>query len=173
MSFPTAASVFGVTHPCSPQVKKLVTIIQNPRQYRIPDWFLNRQKDVKDGKWSQCVSNGLDNKLRGKSPARPQSSNRLPQQLPPRFRLLFFSQRRRQGCLGPLCATQYNAHTFGSPGACPVTEDLERLKKIRSHRGIRHYWGYGQASSLMLLLLLARCVPPSPPFLREYYPSTN
>jgi hypothetical protein len=51
--------------------------------------------------------------------------------------------------------------------ACPVTEDLERLKKIRSHRGIRHYWGYGQTSRLILLLLLARCVPPSPPFLRE------
>merc|ERR1719473_2034484 len=66
------------------EVKKLVTIMQNPRQYRIPDWFLNRQKDVKDGKWSQCLSNGLDNKLR---------------------------------------------------------EDLERLKKIRAHRGIRHYWG--------------------------------
>ena len=62
---------FRCTPPFSPQVKKLVTIIQNPRQYRIPDWFLNRQKDVKDGKWSQCVSNGLDNKLRGKSPARP------------------------------------------------------------------------------------------------------
>jgi len=75
------------------EVKKLVTIIQNPRQYRIPDWFLNRQKDVKDGKWSQCVSNGLDNKLRGKSPARPESSDRLPQ----RFLLPFFSQRRRQG----------------------------------------------------------------------------
>ena len=55
------------------EVKKLVTIIQNPRQYRIPDWFLNRQKDVKDGKWSQCVSNGLDNKLRGKSPRPPAS----------------------------------------------------------------------------------------------------
>eukprot|EP00040_Diaphanoeca_grandis_P001921 m.20077 g.20077 ORF g.20077 m.20077 type:complete len:157 (-) comp12736_c0_seq1:139-609(-) len=65
-------------------VKKIVTIIQNPKQYRIPNWFLNRQKDVKDGKYSQCVSNGLDNKLR---------------------------------------------------------EDMERLKKIRSHRGIRHYWG--------------------------------
>lgn len=27
--------------------------MQNPRQYKIPDWFLNRQKDVKDGKYSQ------------------------------------------------------------------------------------------------------------------------
>merc|ERR1711935_1118435 len=66
------------------EVKKLVTIMQNPRQYRIPDWFLNRKKDPKDGKWSQELSNGLDIKLRA---------------------------------------------------------DLERLKKIRAHRGIRHYWG--------------------------------
>jgi small subunit ribosomal protein S18e len=37
--------------------------MQNPRQYKIPDWFLNRQKDVKDGKYSQVLANGLDNKL--------------------------------------------------------------------------------------------------------------
>lgn len=35
------------------QVERVVTIMQNPRQYKIPDWFLNRQKDVKDGKYSQ------------------------------------------------------------------------------------------------------------------------
>merc|ERR1712110_294048 len=46
------------------EVKKLVTIMQNPRQYRVPDWFLNRQKDTKDGRFSQVLSNGLDNKLR-------------------------------------------------------------------------------------------------------------
>lgn len=66
------------------EVDRVLTIISNPRQYKIPDWFLNRQKDVKDGKYSQVTSNGLDNKLR---------------------------------------------------------EDFERLKKIRSHRGLRHYWG--------------------------------
>ena len=33
------------------EVDKIVTIMQNPRQYKIPDWFLNRQKDIKDGKW--------------------------------------------------------------------------------------------------------------------------
>ncbi|KAK2704264.1 hypothetical protein QYM36_016607 [Artemia franciscana] len=66
------------------EVEKVTTIIQNPRQYRIPDWFLNRQKDIKDGKYSQVTSNNLENKLR---------------------------------------------------------EDLERLKKIRAHRGLRHYWG--------------------------------
>ncbi|KAI8495949.1 ribosomal protein S18, S13 [Branchiostoma belcheri] len=66
------------------EVERLITIMQNPRQYKIPDWFLNRQKDVKDGKYSQVMANSLDNKLR---------------------------------------------------------EDLERLKKIRAHRGLRHYWG--------------------------------
>lgn len=66
------------------QVEKVVTIISNPRQYKIPDWFLNRQKDIIDGKYSQLTSSLVDSKLR---------------------------------------------------------EDLERLKKIRAHRGMRHYWG--------------------------------
>ncbi|CAN7943746.1 unnamed protein product [Ixodes hexagonus] len=66
------------------EVEKLITIMSNPRQYKIPDWFLNRQKDIKDGKFSQVTSNALENKLR---------------------------------------------------------EDLERLKKIRAHRGLRHFWG--------------------------------
>ena len=66
------------------QVEKIVTIISNPRQYKIPDWFLNRQKDIIDGKYSQLTSSMVDSKLR---------------------------------------------------------EDLERLKKIRAHRGMRHYWG--------------------------------
>ncbi|KAE9421464.1 hypothetical protein Angca_002215 [Angiostrongylus cantonensis] len=64
--------------------EKIVTIMQNPSQYKIPNWFLNRQKDIKDGKYSQLLSTGVDNKLR---------------------------------------------------------EDLERLKKIRLHRGLRHFWG--------------------------------
>lgn len=46
------------------EIDKIVTIMQNPRQYKIPDWFLNRQKDIKDGKFSQVMSNTLDNKLR-------------------------------------------------------------------------------------------------------------
>merc|ERR1719242_794734 len=66
------------------EVERIITIMANPRQYKIPDWFLNRQKDIKDGKFSQIMSNGLDNKLR---------------------------------------------------------EDLERMKKIRAHRGLRHFWG--------------------------------
>src|SRR5882724_245011 len=68
----------------SDELERIVTIIQNPLQFKIPRWFLNRQKDIVDGKDSQILSNGLDSKLR---------------------------------------------------------DDLERLKKIRAHRGLRHYWG--------------------------------
>ncbi len=66
------------------ELESLMVIVANPRQFRIPDWFLNRQKNYKDGKYLQQVSNQLDTTLR---------------------------------------------------------DDLERLKKIRNHRGLRHYWG--------------------------------
>merc|ERR1711976_509487 len=46
------------------EVEKIVTIMQNPRQYKIPNWFLNRQKDIKDGKTNQVMANLVDNKLR-------------------------------------------------------------------------------------------------------------
>jgi len=65
------------------EIEKLVAIIQNPLQFKIPEWFLNRQKDFKTGKYYQLFSNTLHTKLR---------------------------------------------------------DDLERLKKIRNHRGLRHYW---------------------------------
>lgn len=58
--------------------------MQNPAQFKIPTWFLNRQKDMTDGKNLHVLSNTIDQKMR---------------------------------------------------------DDLERLKKIRSHRGLRHYWG--------------------------------
>ena len=35
------------------EVDRIITIVQNPRQFKIPDWFLNRQHDKKDGKYSQ------------------------------------------------------------------------------------------------------------------------
>jgi small subunit ribosomal protein S18e len=68
----------------SEELERIVTIIQNPTQYKIPAWFLNRQRDIVDGKDFQVLANGVDSKLR---------------------------------------------------------DDLERLKKIRAHRGLRHYWG--------------------------------
>lgn len=68
----------------SDELERIVNIMQNPTQFKIPLWFLNRQKDIIDGKYSQILSNGVDSKLR---------------------------------------------------------DDLERLKKIRAHRGLRHVWG--------------------------------
>lgn len=46
------------------EIEKLVAIIQNPRQFKIPDWFLNRQKDWKTGKTTQISSQTIDQKLR-------------------------------------------------------------------------------------------------------------
>merc|ERR1712003_535705 len=66
------------------ELERMQTTMANPKNFKIPTWFLNRQRDIKDGKTSQLTSNNWDNKLR---------------------------------------------------------EDLERMKKIRLHRGIRHYWG--------------------------------
>lgn len=68
----------------SEELERIVTIIQNPTQYKIPTWFMNRQRDIVDGKDTQVLANSMESKLR---------------------------------------------------------EDLERLKKIRSHRGLRHFWG--------------------------------
>lgn len=41
-----------------------MVIVSNPRTFKIPDWFLNRQKDHKDGRFSQLTSSALDTKLR-------------------------------------------------------------------------------------------------------------
>ena len=46
------------------ELDSLMVIVANPRQFKIPDWFLNRKKDYKDGKFSQVTSNALDMKLR-------------------------------------------------------------------------------------------------------------
>jgi len=66
------------------EIERITKVVVDPRSYKVPDWFLNRQRDVKDGKFSQLTASSLATRLR---------------------------------------------------------EDLERLKKIRNHRGLRHYWG--------------------------------
>lgn len=66
------------------EINKVVAIVGNPTQFKIPVWFLNRKKDVKDGKHKHVAANHLDATWR---------------------------------------------------------EDFERLKKMRLHRGLRHYWG--------------------------------
>ena len=79
----------------------MIDIIQKPEEYKIPNWFLNRQKDIRDGKYSQVMANVLDVKLR---------------------------------------------------------DDLERLKKIRAHRGLRHYWKYASLSRVALSAVLYSCL---------------
>ena len=46
------------------ELEAVMNIVANPREYKIPDWFLNRQKDIKTGTYSQLVSSQLDTKLR-------------------------------------------------------------------------------------------------------------
>eukprot|EP00658_Telonema_sp_P-2_P051881 TRINITY_DN3_c0_g1_i2.p1 TRINITY_DN3_c0_g1~~TRINITY_DN3_c0_g1_i2.p1 ORF type:complete len:182 (+),score=56.29 TRINITY_DN3_c0_g1_i2:109-654(+) len=65
------------------EIEKIVTVISRPLQF-IPPWMVNRTKDIKDGKTTHVVANGLDSKLR---------------------------------------------------------DSLERLWKIKAHRGLRHGWG--------------------------------
>ncbi len=71
--------------PSPPVRTYCILIMFSSLDYNIPKWFLNRQRDIREGTWSQLISNGVDTKLR---------------------------------------------------------EDLERMKKIRCHRGLRHHWGY-------------------------------
>merc|ERR1711997_1082243 len=66
------------------ELERIQTTMLQPKNFKIPVWFLNRQRDFRDGKDGQLISNNLDNKLR---------------------------------------------------------EDFDRMKKIRLHRGIRHWWG--------------------------------
>merc|ERR1712010_436688 len=67
----------------SEEIEKLIAVIQRPLQF-LPPWFVNRKKDIKDGKTSHVYANLLDTKMR---------------------------------------------------------ESLERLWKVRAHRGLRHGWG--------------------------------
>lgn len=46
------------------EVECVITIMRNPCQDKVPDWLLNRQKDMKDRKYSQVLANDVDNKLR-------------------------------------------------------------------------------------------------------------
>ena len=66
------------------ELERISAIIEDPAKFKIPSWFLNRQRDPKDGKAYHVTSNVVDIRLR---------------------------------------------------------DDLERLKKIRAHRGVRHAYG--------------------------------
>jgi ribosomal protein S13 len=66
------------------EIEKLITVLQHPKQYKIPVYMLNRPNDFVDRKSRHLFAQNLDGKLR---------------------------------------------------------ENLERLKRIRAHRGLRHWWG--------------------------------
>jgi ribosomal protein S13 len=67
------------------EINKVINVIANPAQFNFPTWFLNRQRDYKDGKNYHKYANLLDAQLR---------------------------------------------------------EDVERMKKARQHRGLRHFYGH-------------------------------
>mmetsp|Transcript_25423 Transcript_25423/g.28281 ORF Transcript_25423/g.28281 Transcript_25423/m.28281 type:complete len:156 (+) Transcript_25423:60-527(+) len=46
------------------EIERLVNVFQHPKQFGIPNWFLNRQKDFRTGEFSQVLVNGLDVKMR-------------------------------------------------------------------------------------------------------------
>eukprot|EP00055_Hartaetosiga_balthica_P018397 m.134119 g.134119 ORF g.134119 m.134119 type:complete len:153 (+) comp9513_c0_seq1:57-515(+) len=46
------------------EVETVVKVMKNPQDYKIPKWFLNRQKDPKDGTFNHALANDLNSKLR-------------------------------------------------------------------------------------------------------------
>ena len=61
---PAAAVHLRAGELSAEELEQLMTIVANPRQYKIPDWFLNRQKDHKDGRFGQVTSSAMETKLR-------------------------------------------------------------------------------------------------------------
>merc|ERR1712094_25793 len=55
------------------EIDKIVAVIQNPLQF-MPAWFVNRKKDIKDGKTSHVYANLLDTKMRESSSASGKSA---------------------------------------------------------------------------------------------------
>lgn len=60
----TTLNVHSAGELSTEELERILVIVSNPRGYKIPDWFLNRQKDIKDGRYSQVTASGLDTKLR-------------------------------------------------------------------------------------------------------------
>ena len=126
------------------ELENLMVIVANPRQFKIPDWFLNRKKDYKDGRYSQVVSNALDMKLR----------DDLERLKKIRFAIILVWMEL-------LLELQLNwFHSFKAMGLklklislfsfviCAYITGFLELAFIcysfvigRNHRGLRHYWG--------------------------------
>lgn len=64
MGLPGDGGCLNLTLGPACQVERVITIMQNPRQYKIPDWFLNRQKDGEGRKIQPgvCVERGAERK---------------------------------------------------------------------------------------------------------------
>ena len=56
--------LFSAGELSTEEIEALVAVLQNPRQFNIPEWFLNRRKDARTGKTEQVHANGLIAKLR-------------------------------------------------------------------------------------------------------------
>jgi ribosomal protein S13 len=124
------------------EIEKLVAIISNPTIFKIPKWFLNRQKDVRTGKHSQVFANSLHTKLRDDlerlkkircvarclRPA-PQLWRASNPPLPPTLSCLLspvFS------FLSPVPPPSPARHTYSQN---------DTHNRYSAHRGLRHYWG--------------------------------
>ena len=46
------------------EMEEMIGVIMNPKQFKVPEWFLNRQRDWKTNKSSQVTANVVDTKLR-------------------------------------------------------------------------------------------------------------
>ena len=57
-------SVYSAGELTPEEVDKVVAVINNPLAYNIPQWFLNRQKDIHTGQYKQIVANNLQAALR-------------------------------------------------------------------------------------------------------------
>lgn len=57
-------SMYSAGELTNDEVEAIVAVMKNPLNHKIPKWFLNRQKDVKTGKFEQIISNGMQGKLR-------------------------------------------------------------------------------------------------------------
>lgn len=57
-------SMYSAGELTNDEVEAIVAVMKNPLNHKIPKWFLNRQKDVKTGKYEQIISNGMQGKLR-------------------------------------------------------------------------------------------------------------
>lgn len=60
----TASCCFRAGELNQDKLQEIIAIVQNPKAFKVPNWFLNRQKDLKNGHYMQVTSNQVDSKLR-------------------------------------------------------------------------------------------------------------